>query len=181
VEKEPVKNGCSNPECPCERRLQAILNAMPDLVFVLDAGGHYTSVSQQSDRPDLYKPPSEWIGKHQSEVLPEPLATRFQNAFDAILGGSEREELDYVLKVQDGSTRNFHAVVTPIRGVDGNLLEFCTVVKDVTKEMRDMKEMGEMVRLMTGREERMIELKKELKAHEAEDENATREDGKNRP
>ena len=58
-----------------EERNRAILNAIPDLMFLLDRDGTYLDY-HTSNKAALLKPASEFIGKKYSEVLPPELAAR---------------------------------------------------------------------------------------------------------
>ena len=56
-----------------ENRLAAILNALPDLVFVVDQDGRYVEIL--TSREDLlYRPAPEMLGKRFHDLLPQPVA-----------------------------------------------------------------------------------------------------------
>ena len=56
-----------------ENRLAAILNALPDLVFVVDRDGRYVEIL--TSREDLlYRPAPEMLGKRFHDLLPQPVA-----------------------------------------------------------------------------------------------------------
>src|SRR5687768_10487515 len=56
-----------------ESRVRAIVNALPDLVFVLDAEGRYLEIVTADERR-LYRAESELVGRRVHDVLPEPVA-----------------------------------------------------------------------------------------------------------
>lgn len=63
----------SMPEAGAERRLRAILDALPDLLFEVDLAGRY--LDYHSPRTDLLAvPPEEFIGKTLHELLPQATA-----------------------------------------------------------------------------------------------------------
>ena len=54
------------------QRLTSVLASIDDLVFVLDSEGCYVEYYQPADKPELYAPPDEFLGKHITEVgMPE--------------------------------------------------------------------------------------------------------------
>ncbi len=68
-------------------RLEAMLNALPDLLFVLDRDGRiYDYHAPQLDR--LYVPPEKFLGHTMAEVLPEPAVSIVNRAIqDAVAHG----------------------------------------------------------------------------------------------
>ena len=56
-----------------ERRIRAIVNALPDVVFVLDREGRYVEIATEDERR-LYRSKSGLLGHHVRDVLPEAAA-----------------------------------------------------------------------------------------------------------
>jgi PAS domain S-box-containing protein len=92
----PVSPGDSRPPSPLSRlqethdRLQATLEALPDLLFVLDRDGRiYDYHAPVQDR--LFLPPDQFLGRRMKEVLPEPAAGIINWAIeDAVAHGFHR-------------------------------------------------------------------------------------------
>jgi len=89
-----------------EEKNRAILQAVPDLMFLQTVDGVYLDYhAQHSD--DLLLSPQKFMGKNMRDVLPPPLAQQFSRAFhNARLG--ETQILEYELPM-NGSERWFEA------------------------------------------------------------------------
>jgi PAS domain S-box-containing protein len=71
-------------------RLEAMINALPDLLFLIDSSGHILD-AHTSESGDYYVPPSVFLGKSLSEVLPsEAAAIALQAIAEAALHGIHR-------------------------------------------------------------------------------------------
>jgi PAS domain S-box-containing protein len=66
-----------------QARNQAILSALPDMMFVLGADGTYVDV-HVSDAQRLLLPPDQFLGKNMSEILSPELAQLFRACFEQV-------------------------------------------------------------------------------------------------
>jgi len=112
-----------------ESRLKAILQASPDLIFVVSQDGIYLDC--HSHDPTLFAlPPSKFLGKSIREIHPEPLATLFLNAYAEVMATRQMRVVEYPLELPDGP-RYFEARITLMD--DMRLL---STVSDVTDRKR---------------------------------------------
>jgi formate hydrogenlyase transcriptional activator len=89
-----------------EEKNRALLQAVPDLMFLQTLDGVYLDYHAQ--RPDdLFLGPQTFMGKNMREVLPPPLALEFSRAFQNTKVGETRV-LEYMLPL-NGSERWFEA------------------------------------------------------------------------
>jgi PAS domain S-box-containing protein len=111
-----------------QARNQAILSALPDMMFVLGADGTYLDV-HVSDAQRLLLPPDQFLGKNMSEILSPELAQLFRACFEQVrtLGSAS---VDYAL-VLHGERRHFEARMVPC-GTD----QILSIVRDVTESKR---------------------------------------------
>ena len=107
-------------------RNQAILRAVPDLMFLQSREGVYLDYYAR-DRKDLLLPPESFIGKNFNDVLPAELAQRVNAAVKQLDGTVETQVLEYSLEI-DGEERYFEARLVSAEG--GNVL---TIVRNVTE------------------------------------------------
>nr|MBS0021732.1 PAS domain S-box protein [Gammaproteobacteria bacterium] len=107
--------------------LEAIYQALPDLLFRLGTDGTILDYARGPQAPALYRPPSAFFGKRVQEILPEAPARSFASAFAEIAAGASSVTLEYRLAMAD-SERDFEARVVPLR--TGELL---ALVRDVTE------------------------------------------------
>ncbi len=108
-----------------EERNRALLNAIPDLMFVLRHDG--VVVDYKADDPtELYRPPEEFLGRRVDEVLPEEVARRLLAGIDAVVMTGRVQTIEYAL-VKKGRERAYEA-----RLVLADNDEILALVRDVT-------------------------------------------------
>ncbi|HEX7334213.1 MAG TPA: sigma 54-interacting transcriptional regulator [Pyrinomonadaceae bacterium] len=109
-----------------QERSRAILNAIPDLMFLLDRDGIYLDY-HVSDEASLWKPASEFIGKKYTDVLPTDLAARVSWSLVEVRQSEKPVRLEYTLTVPQG-VRAYEASIVRC---DGD--KFLTIVRDITQ------------------------------------------------
>jgi PAS domain S-box-containing protein len=107
-----------------EENNRAILNAIPDLMFLQTHDGVYLDYHVQNPR-DLPFPQDNLIGKNMRDVLPAELAENFFASFERAAELGEPQLLEYMLPIE-GTDRWFEARIAPSGP------NFLTVVRDVT-------------------------------------------------
>jgi PAS domain S-box-containing protein len=115
-----------------EERNRAILNAIPDLMFLLDREGTYLDY-HATDEASLLMPPNEFLGKKVSEVLPPELAEKVACCFSQVFQSDQPVLLEYAAPTPRG-LRTFEASM-----VKCNSDKVLTIVRDIT-ERRDAEE-----------------------------------------
>jgi PAS domain S-box-containing protein len=106
-------------------RNQAILSALPDLMFLMSTDGVYLDV-QPRDAGRLFLAPEKFIGRHVSEVLPPELAHQFTASFERVVA-TGADVLEYSLTVT-GEPRHYEA-----RMVRSGTEEILAIVRDTTE------------------------------------------------
>jgi PAS domain S-box-containing protein len=117
-----------------EARNRAILQALPDLLFVMDAEG--TILAYQGRRDQLLMEPEAFLGRRISEVLPPEVAERINSAITEVLTHGEMRSVEYRLNVQ-GEPLDFEA-----RLAQSAERQVLAVVRDITqqKQLERMKQ-----------------------------------------
>ncbi|MEO8124712.1 MAG: PAS domain S-box protein, partial [Burkholderiales bacterium] len=115
-------------------RLAAVLQAIPDLWFVLDEEGRHIECSDES-HPSLAQPYADLHGRLFGAGLPESLAQSGLLAIRNALASGQVQRLEYELECRDGVKRHFEARVSPMAG--GQALY---VSRDVTELRRRERE-----------------------------------------
>src|SRR5688572_18217875 len=110
-----------------EERDRAILNAIPDLMFVQTLDGVFLDYHAK-DSKDLFAPPQTFLGKNMRDVLPPELAEKIAQCFANAADGGEPQILEYTIPL-NGSDRWFEARM--VRSGE-NIL---TVVRDITERV----------------------------------------------
>ena len=143
-----------------EDRNRAILNAIPDLMFVLDREGTYLDYHAPDDK-FLFAAPQEFLGKKQSDVLPPGLAAKFAYSFAKVLQTEQPVLMEYSLPLPDG-LKTFEASMVRCSGE-----KILAIVRDITrrKEVEESlkKALAEVQRLKDQLHQENIYLKQEIR------------------
>ena len=107
-----------------EGRNRALLNAIPDLMFLFTRDGTYLDYHAPAD-DQLFRTPHDFIGKNVSEVMSPELATEFHKAFKQAL--DKPVLLEYQLNMPDGDHFYEASIVT----CEGDKL--LATVRDITE------------------------------------------------
>jgi PAS domain S-box-containing protein len=108
-----------------ESRNRAILNALPDLIFITDAAGTLLDY-HSADHDDLLAIPEQFLGRSYHDFLPAPVARVFSEHFARVLQGQPAQVVEYTLLIH-GETRYFEARIV---AYSGNRL--LTIVRNIT-------------------------------------------------
>lgn len=108
-----------------EEKARAILNAIPDLMFLQTRDGIYLDYHAK-DSKDLLVSPETFMGKNMREILPPDLADRFALSFERASELDEPQILEYQVPIND-VVRSFEARI--VRSGENVL----TVVRDITE------------------------------------------------
>jgi PAS domain S-box-containing protein len=108
-----------------ELRKKDILQALPDLMFVVNRQGIYLEV-YASDPTLLIAPIDELIGKSMCDILPEVLCNQLQSAFDCCAKTGNTQTFEYDLVI------NRAIVYCEARVVSNENSNFLIIVRDVT-------------------------------------------------
>lgn len=111
-----------------QAQYQAILSALPDLVFLLSRDGTYLDVHPRDDTR-LFVPPEQFLGKSVVDVMPPEFSSQFASCVDRVLTQGSAQ-MDYSLVV-NGELRRYEARMVPC-GHDRIL----SIVRDVTDSKR---------------------------------------------
>lgn len=124
-----------------ERKNRAIVEALPDLIFITNADGVYLDFYAHT-RSELLRPDGSFIGKSMREVLPGHIADDYAVVLDTVVQTGEMQFYEYLLDLPHGR-RYFEARLRPY-GND----TYITIVRDITDRKKD--------------EERILELNRTL-------------------
>ena len=107
-----------------EARNSALLNAIPDLMFLLSRDGIFLDY-HATDHDLLLAPPEYFLGKKMEEVLPPELAAKFYESFERL--SDKPSLLEYKLAMPDGDHTYEAAIVT----CEGD--KILSLVRDITE------------------------------------------------
>lgn len=110
-------------------RNQAILRALPDMMFLQTREGIYLDFYAR-DSSRLIVPPDVFLGKNVRDVLSPELAERILEGMSRVAGGDEPQVFEYSLQLKDGE-RHFEARL--VAAEDDKVL---SIIRDVTDARR---------------------------------------------
>lgn len=84
-----------------ENRLRAVLNSLPDLIFIYDNEGRYVDFHVK-DKSLLVAPVEGAIGKKMTEILPEKLAKPIQQIFNNTIKSGNMQTAEYEVDIPSG-------------------------------------------------------------------------------
>ena len=114
-----------------KERLEAMLSALPDLMFRVDRDGLIEEYHSAADDL-LYLPPSQFLGRKITEVLPAPAAQVFMDAIaQAAIHGTHRGAT-YALDLPHGRSW-FELSMAAMGGSDQPRHDFIAMVRDITE------------------------------------------------
>lgn len=108
-----------------EARNRAMLNAIPDLMFLISRDGEYLDFRAR-DEGRLYVRPEAFVGRNLREIMPQELAGPMLESIARALDTGETQLIEYSLPMPEGM-RDFEA-----RLVASGPAEILSVVRDVT-------------------------------------------------
>jgi len=99
---------------------------MPDIMFLLDREGTYLDYHARNQE-SLLMPPSKFLGKKYSEVLPPEVAEKFSRCFSQVFQSDHPVLLEYTVPMSEG-LRTFEASMVQCNGD-----KLLTIVRDISE------------------------------------------------
>jgi PAS domain S-box-containing protein len=132
-------------------RNQAILRALPDLMFLQSKEGVYLDYYAR-DRKDLLVAPETFLGKNIRDVMPSELAERVMDCVARLNGNDDTQVFEYSLRIAD-EERHFEARLVSAEGD-----KVLSIVRDITEPRRaaDALRQSEEKLLISNRETREL-------------------------
>lgn len=109
--------------------IHSILTTLPDQIFIMDNGGVFLDVISENEQK-LYMPIEKFLGRHYSEVLPNPLSTKIKKMISRFQHGNYTRPLRYTLPI-DAVDYHFEA---RFKRLDDDRIMF--MVRDVSEQKR---------------------------------------------
>ncbi|MES3516449.1 MAG: PAS domain S-box protein [Natronomonas sp.] len=119
-----------------ERRLRALMEAFPDVAFIIDEAGTHLECFASEETADLLAAErSDLIGRTFHEVLPTPVADDLLSFTRQTIDSGTVGTIEYELDVRAG-TRRFESRAYPIQRVETDTDAIAFVVRDITERRR---------------------------------------------
>ncbi len=109
--------------------IESVLEAIPDLTFVLDATGFFIDL-KAGHSEELYLPREHFIGKNVMDVMPLPLSEQLMDGIKKIAGGLSIAYIQYQLPVNN-KILDFEARLSPLKNN-----KVIAMVRNVTEQKK---------------------------------------------
>ena len=117
-------------------QLKALLDAIPDLVWLKDANGVFLSCNPQLARY-FNASEADIVGRTDYEFVDQAIADSFRdNDRKAMEANQPRANEEWLTFTQDGYRGLFETIKAPMRGSDGALIGVVGISRDVTSRYR---------------------------------------------
>lgn len=136
-----------------EARLRAIVEAIPDLLLVLDREGRYLEVLSP-DQSLLYADTTQLIGQRMHDILPPEEADRFLAVVKTTLNTQQPRTLEYTLETL-GGRRYFEGRIQPmgIRADGSPAVVF--LARDMTELKHNQDSLQNLIAMTTDQNQRL--------------------------
>lgn len=155
-------------------RFAAIVESSGDAICSKDLRGIVTSWNHGAERLYGYAA-GEIIGSPVSVIVPRDRLGEVAHILERIKLGQRIEHFETVRVRKDGTPIDVSATISPIKDAEGTIVGASSIARDITARKRaerelasKLKELELLNKVMVGREERILELKAEVKALRAQ-------------
>lgn len=127
-----------------EARLQALLDTLPDLVWLKGPDGRYIYCNRKFERL-VGAAKSGIIGNTDHDLFAKPLADAFKKSDLNIIESRQPAKTDQTMTyADDGHVEDLEAIKTPITGNDGDLLGVLGIARDMTERNQTQLELRKL-------------------------------------
>ncbi len=113
-------------------RMAAILDNIPDLAWLKDAGGHYVAVNRALAATKGFSDPSQMIGKTDHEVHPAELADTYRADDAEVMASNGCKRIEEHHINADGSSSLVETIKTALHDGDGSVAGTVGIARDIT-------------------------------------------------
>ena len=135
-----------------ESKNRAILEALPDMMFVMDEHGTYLDWYANDPR-NLYVPPEQFLGKNIQEILPTDVSKQCGQAFERVLASGLPARIEYSLRI-DGEARHFETRIVRCR--DRKLLSIARDISELKRAEIELQQLSSQLISLQDDERRRI-------------------------
>jgi diguanylate cyclase (GGDEF)-like protein/PAS domain S-box-containing protein len=116
-----------------QSRFNAIVSAIPDIIFLVDNEGRYLEVFAEGKEEKLFVPKEEIIGRSVEEIFPSELAALFLDTTQSAIREGALKVVEYDLDLKTGRL-SFEARIMPTGLVEEAHETAIVIIRDMTKK-----------------------------------------------
>jgi PAS domain S-box-containing protein len=114
-----------------EQRLKSVIDSLSDLLFSIDENGVFKDYHNPYDDNQLLMKPEEFIGKRYSEVLPNHLSKKIDEAIVKIKSGKGPVEISYSIDLND-KKEWYHAKLSMRKNANNDYAGITIIIRNET-------------------------------------------------
>lgn len=146
-----------------ETKNKAILNATPDLMFLLSQDGVHLDIFAPNLQ-QLFVSPEDLLGKNVADVFPQEVSKKYNYHIKKAIASDAIQIFEYALEFDDSSVHYYESrLVTSgeetVLAIVREITDQKIALEELKIKMAEIKSINEMY---VGREGRMIDLKREV-------------------
>ncbi len=122
-------------------RIQALIHAIPDLIFYVNEEGRYLDVLSHGPEEMLYLPKKEIIGRTNEEIFSSTYAKLFFDTIKRAIAENRLQVIEYTMDF-NGEQRYYEARVMPTELVEDGFRTAVVIVRDITVQKRSTEYLG---------------------------------------
>lgn len=131
-----------------QRRQQAILDNIPDLVWLTDAEGRYLIVNRAFGQA-CGLPPGDVIGKTAADIWPPDLAEKYRRDDANVMAARTRRRIEEPLEYATGERKWIETIKMPVMDDDDRVIGTRGVARDIDEGKRMQKIMIQTEKMVT--------------------------------
>ncbi|GEM_PF-5377220 len=131
-----------------KEKLQATIDSIGNLIFVLDESGNYLEFYVSDDTESLFDGPEFLLGKHYSEVMPSEIAVLIEEYLSLTAESGTPQSFEYQLTVR-GKVRSFSCKITASTNHRNGTNKYTFVTSDITETKASEKKIKEFYELFS--------------------------------
>ena len=116
-------------------RLEATINALPDLLFILDYEGRFLEYYSPAGT-SLFLPPDVFMDRQVDEMLPPDVATLIMDAIHRVQKTGEKATVEYMLEIPQQGEAHFEAILSPMGEAGRPGSGIVALVRDITERKK---------------------------------------------
>ncbi len=117
-------------------RMESILDNIPDMAWVKDAGGRYIAANRRLADVFGLHTPADIVGKTDFDLSPPEIATGYRAADARVLVTGVQERIEEAHVRADGSIFHIETLKTPLRDGNGKIAGVVGIARDITERKR---------------------------------------------
>jgi PAS domain S-box-containing protein len=144
--------------------LQAVIEGIPEIVYVKDREGRYLLANSEAAR-FIGKPAKEILGRDDTELLEPQTARRFMEVDRRVIESGKAETYEKVGQTAAAGNRAYLTTKAPFLGPTGAIRGVIGISRDITEQKKADEELKRQQEVLKALSRRLVEVQEEERRH----------------